>query len=267
MFHSNHDADTFDSPVQEKSTVEMFLVNPRNEDFVRGRADKPAREPAMSCMLLFLVPFVLAGVLVATWTVIQWRDWVVLSVSSATTTGYFTDRSTSESDDSTTYHASYRYVVDDYEYKRKEQVSYTLYSRAEVGGSTQVLYFTRDPNIATLDLAYNNTLRLFLTVFALFWNGFIGILFFGGIRGIILNKKLAKSGRVTFGQITALTSNYDSDNDYHIEIKYAFESPVSGNLIRDKYKFQDNSRKGQRLPGAGISVAILFSSDKTYRLL
>lgn len=267
MFHRNHAAEPSTSVDQGKFTNALFLVNPRNEAFAHGQADKPAPEPAVGCMLLFLVPFVLAGVLITGWTVVQWRDWVVLTNSGANTTGYFTDFSSSEGDDSTTYHASYRYVVDDYEYIHKEQISYDVYRRGEVGGSTQVLYFTGDPNIATLDLSGGNRLRVFLSIFMLCWDGFIGLLFLGNIHSIMTNNQLAKTGRVTFGQIVALRSHYDSDNDLQIEVDYTFNSPTSGKLIQAKHKFQDNSRKNQPLPKSGAAVAVLYAEDKIYRLL
>ena len=96
MYHSYHSIDKLDKP-----TGELFLVNPRNEAFAYGQVDRPARDATTGCALLFLVPFVLAGVLVASWTIVQWRDWVVLTYSGANVTGYITDRSISESDDPT----------------------------------------------------------------------------------------------------------------------------------------------------------------------
>ncbi|MBX3083636.1 MAG: DUF3592 domain-containing protein [Anaerolineae bacterium] len=266
MFDNYTSADGLAS-AHNPSSADVFLVNPRNDAFVTGRADKPARDAGTGCMMLFLLPFVVAGLVITTWTVLQWRDWLVLSLSGANTKGYFTDRSISEGDDSTSYFVNYRYVVDDREYTRKDQVSYATYEQAASDAPIQVLYFTGDPGIATLDLNYARDLRTFLTIFSLFWDGFVGLIFFGGVYSVITNRRLAQNGHVIFGEITHITSRYDSDNDYYIEVKYRFYSPFSGKYIDAKHKFQDNARKNVPLPKHGKAVAILYADDKSYRLL
>jgi len=267
MFDNYTTPDGLTAPIQNPSPTDVFLVNLHNHAFVTGRADKPARDASTGCMLLFLIPFVAAGIAITSWTFIQWRDWLVLSLSGANAKGYFTDRTISEGEDSTSYYVYYHFVVDDRDYTRKEQVSYATYEQAASDAPIQVLYFTGDPTIATLDLNYARDMRTFLTIFSLFWDGFVGLIFFGGIYTVITNKRLAQNGHVIFGEITHITSRYDSDNDYYIEVKYRFYSPYSGSYINAQHKFQDNARKNVPLPTRGKPVAILYADDKSYRLL
>jgi hypothetical protein len=267
MFDRSINAHGYYAPPPTQPVGELFLVNKRNDAFARGQVEKPAPEHGLGCMMVFLLPFVLAGVMVAGWAVTQWCEWALLSYSGATTTGSFVGREIKESDDSTSYYLSYGYIVDDHRFTRKDRVSYETYRQAGVDVPIQVLYYTSDPSLATVDLNYQTNDRTFATIFALFWNGFVGLMFFGGLSMLLRNIELARKGRVTFGEITHITSHYDGDNDYQIEVKYLFNSPTSGQVIHAKHKFQDNGRKGEQLPKAGAPIALLFADDKTYRML
>lgn len=117
-----------------------FFLEPEAERFVRGETD---RLPINGCNMLFLIPFVLSGLLILGLSVAQW---VCISYFSSSKWAYTegTDVSkdvVAESAGDTRFYVTFRFVVDDRVYAVEESVPQGIHDRATEGAVLRAYSF------------------------------------------------------------------------------------------------------------------------------
>ena len=133
-----------------QATGEYFYFEPAAERYVRGETSTlpTGRE---GCILLFLIPFVLAGLVILGLSVREWVRTIALMTESAETWGTLVDREKDDSGDSTNYYVTYRFVVDDRMYVIDESVGSGIFNSVDEGEPLRVRYALHNPNIASIE--------------------------------------------------------------------------------------------------------------------
>jgi hypothetical protein len=112
---------------------DSFLLDPDHGRFARGES-RWLVSRKHGCLVLFVIPFVFAGVLVLLFTVDLWLRLVRLSTDSAETSGQFLSKEVDSSGDSTTYYVTYRFVAGDRNYTIEEAVTESTYDATTTVG-------------------------------------------------------------------------------------------------------------------------------------
>jgi hypothetical protein len=244
---------------------DVFLLNPDNERYLNRRGKKPGG-PFTGCFVVFMIPFVFAGLFIIGWAINEWHEWQILSRSGVTTQGKVIDRRIETDDeDGDSYYVTYSFMYDDRTYTREQSVSHTVYRETERGGAVTVFYAPDHPNISRLGDSISPP--ILITLFVMLWNGLVSLFMFIAIAGARKARYLARHGQVIYGVITARRGYEDSDRDFHVEISYEFVSPQTASTIkmredRTRYDLDEDT-----LPPEGTPVAILYGSDKNFTLL
>ena len=77
---------------------ETFLFNPENEGLIMGQKKQPAVDSSLGCLALFMVPFVLAGLLILGLAVSEWVRLVRLTTDFAIVDGRLVSQEIDRSD-------------------------------------------------------------------------------------------------------------------------------------------------------------------------
>lgn len=258
-------ADPFDAaPARRDSAV----LNPKNRAFAAGQGQYQPLDSArgMGCLMLFFIPFIIAGIGVLAFAFVQWNNWWQLEQSGQVTRATVIDRWIStDSEDGDSYHVEYSYVVNDRAYEGQSSVNWERYNQLEPGVTVDVLYAATNPAITSLSIDNTPFLPIFLTVFAIFWNGIV--LFMVGLplhqRG--KQNRLRRDARPLPGTVIESKNWEDSDDDYTFRIRYEFRTP-GGKTLTGTEQRTDNSRRGQRLPQPGETVTVAYAGDDCYTL-
>jgi ribosomal protein L40E len=249
----------------------VFLFNLQNRKYVDGLASKPRFGSGEGCGILFLIPFVLAGVFVAVFALYQWSEYLQLTTSGIRTNAIVTGKEIDADEESTSYLIYFYYIArDDRRYEQSESVSSDEYNRLAVQDSVPVLYLPNTP--ATARLALDNgrlglpDMELFLAGFAVCWNGFIGLFVVAAVNGAQKAGKLARMGQRLDGEIDKIDHHLDSDDDLSLTVHYHFVNP-DGLGVRGKLSNIRNDLKNTRLPAPGTPVIVWYADDKTHTIL
>jgi hypothetical protein len=252
-----------------------FILNPQSAE--------PLRKLPMffrfaglenGCMTLFMLPFILAGICVTVFTVSEWWAVAQLNAGSAVVAGRVTDKktttNTSRNGTTTTYTVYYSFNVDDRMHTNNQSVSAELYNRLEVGGRVDIRYATSDVGISRVVGADGNSNALFLTVFAVLWNGFV-ILFLVKPRlknaSTLQDINQALISAVTLpGEVVRSSGFEDAKNNFEVTISYEFKNP-QGEVMRGQSSRVRNDLKRKGLPEVGTPVAVAYQDDLNYNML
>jgi hypothetical protein len=134
---------------------------------------------AGGCAILFLLAFIVPGIGSAIYSLVQWREVLVLSQSGVVTQASVFDRSQTESDDGTTYYLHYRFVADDHVYEDKDDVSQSAFYDSPLDGKVTIRYGRTDPTISQIGSETSLAAAIAVTIFAVIWNGFLVLIFVG----------------------------------------------------------------------------------------
>ena len=82
------------------------------------------------------------------------------------------------------------------------------------------------------------------------------------------NHLLVKEGKLVNGQVMiAKTSLEGEDNDFYLNLQYAFTSPMTGRLTTGTAKQPREDLKHKNLPASGMPLAFLYRNDEHHRPL
>jgi hypothetical protein len=243
---------------------DVFLLNPDNERYLSGRSKKPGG-PFTGCFVLFMIPFVFAGLFIIGWAINEWNDWRILSSSGVTTQGKVIDRRTETDEGSRDYYVTYRFSHNDTIYTREQSVSHKFYDNSWRDSSVTVLYSPDNPQTSRLGDSISPP--ILITLFVMLWNGLVSLFMFIAISEARKARYLARRGQVIYGVIASRRGYEDSDRDFHIEVNYEFVSPQTGGIMREQVDRTRYDLDEYTLPSAGTPVAVLYANDKNFTLL
>jgi hypothetical protein len=246
---------------------EYFFLEPEAERFVRGETD---RLPINGCMLLALIPFVLAGLLILTLSVAQLAQISYYRSSKwAETEGTYVGKDEiAGSNGSADYTVSFRFVVDDKVYVAEESVGQQIHDRAVDGDALRVYYRRGDPSVAsTRPISGRGGPPLGLICGNLFWWAIVLGLGYYVLKPVYKQRRLAQEGTLIRGEVIHSSSYKDSDNDFRLMAEIRFRSPQTGNWIHKKYRVTRNDLAGKPLPRPGTLVHVLYIDDRTFQAL
>jgi hypothetical protein len=244
----------------------VFFLHTGNDAFTRGERKKPVHYGGTGCMWLFMPMLVLLGISAAVFAVRESYSFVLLTTQRAETVGTYESRRTYADEGSFTYYVSYRYDVDGVTYLAEESVAGALYDSAPNGEPLRVYYAVGDPQVSSLGVP-EIWLPLFLTAFAIFWNGFLVFFIVSQLQQGRKRNELLRSGRILKGEVSEAKSYLDGDNDYCIVVKYRVQSPNTRGELEGKAEKMDNTLRGTPLPAVGTPVLVFYASDDNHELL
>lgn len=261
-------------------TNKPFLLNPDNRGVVEGSAvysPKGSGAASIGCLALFSIAGLLASCLFLSYIVADVREWWQLRLYGVETTGVVLGLRTI-SDEGTTYYVSYsfRHTPPDGDprtYSNEETVAAEVYERLEKGGPISVRYLPDSP-VVSRPASEVPQVPFGLLLMSGFWgcwsvlfNGIPLVVLFAIRKQQVRDQRLKKHGYVIIGEILAVRDHLDSDGDLQLTVEYRFQSPRSGQEIRDRDAQLRNYLKGQPLPSAGSPVALMYADDATYAVL
>jgi len=247
--------------------ADTFLLYPQHRDFVLGNSKKLASNNrfALGCMGAFFSIFVVVGICMLVMTLRDTYEWFLVMQQGMTTTGEYTDRRISNSDDSDAHYVTFQYTVVDTRYTTEQQVSEDVYRRAEVGGRVELVYARSNPQIAVVQ--GTNRPPIGFIIFSLVWNGFIGGIIYVLIKYSRKQRYLEENGRLIRGEVIKSSQSKDSDGDLILKVEYRFLVPGTYQRLTKTDRAERNDLRGQPLPAAGTPVIILYDNEKLFMLL
>lgn len=257
---------TFKPP--EPDPEKTFLLNP---DYYIVTGQKRNRIGVRTHHYLALLAIVISA-LAAYWATSQWiartrrsdeLNRVAVSIRARVIGKRFEDTGRTVSD---RYFVTYRFTVEGQDYEREVEIDGAGYERAQVDGEIIVKYLPGDPATSTLyerDIAPANT--DFLLIIAL-GPALITIpILFVTLLHTVRNMRYERRGRPIQGEVIASTGE-DIAGRYYVTIRYRFRTPGDKQREGKRVRVRDDLR-GQPLPKPGDPVAVLYVSDRMYRLL
>lgn len=248
-----------------------FLLVNRNRNFLIGKTNRPAGSSSHgACLLLLMAGFI--GLMLVFITVVlpNWNAVKELDSEGVEIAGVVLSRRVIEDDEgSDTYKLAYRYWVPQTEqwYSREVSVNWQTYRNHSEGNEIRVRYLPSDPETSSLvsDSAERESR---LTVAILSVIGLASIVITGLVVMELKNRedKLVSEGRVLRASVISSEWWEDSDDDYNIKIKYSFTTPSGKKIVKTVNKC-DNSLRNEPLPRYGDALAVLYRSDKHFRVL
>ncbi len=248
-----------------------FLLVNNNRNFLIGKTKRLAGSRGHgACMLLLAVLFI--GLMLAFVGIAlpNWNAMKDLDSSGIEATGIVSARRVIVDDEgSDTYKLTYRYWVPNTEewYSREVTIKQNTYHRHTEGTEIAIRYLPSDPANSTL--AGDSTERESRLMMAIL--SVVGLVVLA-ITGLVIMElknredKLVSEGRVLRGEVISAESWEDSDDDYNIKIKYRFATPTGKQIIKTVNKC-DNSLRKESLPRHGSALAIIYRTDKHFRVL
>lgn len=174
-------------------------------------------------------------------------------------------------DDGTCYHLVASYSVADKtgklrNYTRDDSVSedeYRRYTTAPV----KVIYLPDNPAVARLVLGeYNAFWPIALNIGSILLALLVGLGFlWGSWKALVKSVRLARYGQMLWGQLEEIKGEED-DGTYSIKVKYSFANPAGDTLTGKASQIRNDLKKAQ-LPWSGTPLVVLYTDDKTYKVL
>lgn len=253
------------------TTSTPFLLDERNRPFVQGDSARPVAltsEAPIIFVLLFCIPFVLAGLISVSFMGGAWLTWLSFSRDAQPATAIVTEKTTGYPSKSTIYYVAYRYSTPDgHAFTGKGQVSRKRYDSLSAGRQISVEYLANSP--ATSRLAGEDHLMkpLILTVFCLLWNGFIGTLVAWLARALRQARRLRAEGRLRPAEIIRYTTRRHGSKDrIVVRIVYRLVSPEGRAILGDARGIRNIYTCGPA-PTCPAPAAVLYIDAKTHALL
>ncbi|MCC7451225.1 MAG: DUF3592 domain-containing protein [Anaerolineae bacterium] len=279
MFHPNDftpDDVPQASPEPAAETIsihELFVLNPAHRDFVLGRS-RSLHAPLIlgmgGCGVLFITPFVLAGLIMLGLSVHKWSNTIRLNTGGVTVQGQIVSLDVDYDSDGNSYYATYRFSPLDtrQSYTHRESISGGYYGKLSEGERVNVTYLRADPTLSRLadDAGSSMTQNILLSVFTIVWNLLIFGLVIGSIMAYRRSKRLEREGRLIKGTVVSCKGSSDSDGDYTIKLKYRFCSPTGRDVSKQESHIR-NDLKGVLPPAPGTPVAVLYADDSCYQVI
>jgi hypothetical protein len=262
----------------------VFLLNPAHADYLNGKRDTlmpPANmNPALKYFLWISIVLYLAltvGGLI--WMGTALANWTALNQRGVTVTGNLTGRNTEQmtaldsptSDNDRLYYWTYSYTTQDGQMLEGEsQVTESAYNTYTANRAVEVVYLQNRPEVSyLLDGEAFSFPRVAVVAGGL--NGlmmlFVGLLSW---RGYAQDRRYRREGRIIEGRVTdpvLKTGESEGKPFATLYLNYAITSPETGEEI---HKIEVQSRNDMTiddLPSANDPVAVLYVSDRQFKLL
>jgi hypothetical protein len=263
--------------------TDLFVLHPANQPVARGLQPYRAAKSGgltLGIGLPLLLVFPLFGIflfaMIVPTTLRNWSEEQRLHNATQTTMGVIEDLEEDSDTNESSYFVTYRYQAplangETGSFQHKEPVSAELYQPLNRGAVVEVRYLAEDPSVARLsnNLNYSPIGTILILGFLLIWAAaFCGLPLYLAWRMIKAwrnEQRLSQGGCLIMGELTAFEGRLDSDDDYLIDLRYRFTSPL-GVLIEDAVTGIHNHLKGSVL-SVGTPVAIWYLDQQRYTLL
>lgn len=251
-------------------TDKPYIFNKRFKGYAEGTEPFPIPKNTdrseTGCAILFMVPFLIAGIIVGVLAVRAIYAFFLFQTEGEVTQGIVSSkRISTDSSGDDTYHVYYDFEVEGQSYEGHAQVNWDVYQATDQGLPFGVRYAGNHPNINDADENSVWFEPIFFTIFALFWNAFVGV-FIYGIMGSSGKDSADKPGTVVQGKIDGIRV-YQQNTETRVEVTYHFLSPASGRTIRTRWDGACPEMVGRKKPEPGEPIAVNFIDDKRSRPL
>lgn len=255
------------APVPENDEA-LFLVNPANRALLSGKSKRLTGSLGIGCGLLFMIPFLLAGILVIVMAFNEMSDYNELRAYGVITQGEYVSRRISTDDDGDdTYYVSFQYTYNDQSYTNEQRASWSTYDRFEKGARVNIEYVPHNPGISKIEGTNTASDFQFLLIFAGIWNVIVWpftLIMVINWRG---NRILVREGQFVRGELLAINGSLDSDDDFNVKVQYSFVAPDSGELLFKTENQTSNALKDKPLPPKGSPIMVLYRSAQHFKIL
>ncbi len=247
-----------------------YIFNKRFKGYALGKESYPVEKSSKGgetgCALLFLVPFILAGIVIAVLTVKTVYAFYLFQTEGEVTLGTVTEKhiSTDSSGDDS-YHVSYKFDLEGRSYSGSAQVNWDVYNEAQQGQQFEIRYAGNHPEINDANENSVYFEPIFFIIFTLFWNGFVGIFVWAILSGGGKDRA-DRPGTVVKGKIDGIRV-YQQSGDTRVEVTYHFLSPNSGRTIRTRWDGPCPDMVGRQKPEPGEAIAVNYIDEKRFRPL
>lgn len=243
---------------------EPVLLHTQNEDFIRGLTPHPASlntQNTTGCMILFLMPFVLAGFFMVGVTIKMLYDEILLNTRSEQVSGIVMSKR-EYYDEGIKHHIIYRFIVDGVPYYHSQQVNEAYYYTYEVNDAIPITYAPSDPLVSRIQGTSSGGLALFMLLFTTVWSLFVGVAFYSMVVGSWRENHLRKRGEIIIGELHQLDTYKDEGNVW-TKVTVGFTAPQTGQYIRGERKYIMTIKK----IAEGDPVAVIYQDYRTWEVL
>jgi hypothetical protein len=232
-------------------SAQTFLLNPQN-------GAVPPSRLGHYLIALFMLPFVVAGVYLASIAIAGGCMWFAFERTSIRAEAVVTKLWIEKGGDSDVHHVAYEYGLyptDDRTLQGGDTVSEDFYRQLMVGGQVTVRYLAGRPAVSSIS-GYDRWWSLLM--FAIMWNGSIAFVTVAVVKSRLRERRLRR-GRVLPGEVTGTNGSMDGE-DYHVTVEYRFLLP-DGRALRGKTTRIRNDLKQRSLPDSGTPVLVRYADS------
>lgn len=246
-----------------------YLVQPRNQAFVEGRASKPIGGgisiSGILLALLISVGIMAFGFFFASSAQESANFHANLNAVGIDGWGTVTNKIVDSDDDSTDYYLYFSYTVGPNQYNKREDVNRDVYNSYQVNQRIPIRYSDSNPNqvrvghgqVDAVNIANTGRIVGVIVLVAGIVIGVIGILWiFNSSERFRL---LVKDGTL----VTGTVSRWTEDSDGDVTLYFTFQTPEGE--IKTSHSFSGNSIKAEKQ--IGKTAYILYKSRRNYRLM
>lgn len=262
------------------NTIDLWLLDERNRDFVAGRTDRPASDKRPN-LLPVIVAILLVPLSLTVYTAYLWIDWAAFDAAAEPARARYTDRhcelpnglertgNDCLSLDRVQYFITYNYTVGDP--LRGEQRTHTQRVDRErylsAGGNRvfDVLYNEDNPSEVMYQSDHRRPIDLTLITLGAYVVAVVLILrYLAYMRG----PKQINYGTVIQGDVTHAEVAPAQNGGQQFVVQYRFRSPEGGKTIASTARKPVNPEAPYRPPPSpGQHVAVRYIDDRSYDLL
>jgi hypothetical protein len=235
-------------------STQPFLLNPKNHRVLEGR---PRGGTGDVLLILFMVPFVLAGIAMTLATAREIYLWTAFSQFGVDARGVVTRLWVEGAGEDQSFHVAYEYGLDPSDDRTNpgdDRIDETVFKHLEKGGPIAIRYLRTDPSSSTVS---GHGGWMFLAFFTLFWDAVTVFLCRGVVKGALRNQRLREGCHVP-GEVIDATSKDDSDGNLLLTIDYRFQSPDGRQLTGTASRIR-NDLKENALPQRGAALVVQYA--------
>jgi hypothetical protein len=240
-------------------TPGLFLANPENWPFVRGRVARIGNGILMVGSAFLLALF--AVVVIIVFMLIN-HQYFELHSSGVIATGFITNLEVNRGSRSTGYQVDYRYTVDDRSYTDRQSVHPEIFSHLSLHQSVEVRYLPRNPQFSQLHEAEDSPGMIIPFLFSAIFITPAVLLWMKDRH----NRYLSRAGTLILGELTNIEAKRGSKATPYIEVRYFFYNEHGIRLEGKHFQVRTDLSR-DTLPPSGTPVAVLYVDDSTYRLM
>ena len=241
-----------------------FLLDPNHASFAGGKRKRlPPGEDG--CLVLFMIPFLLAGILVTAVMVREVREFILLTTHYVETEASYVSRRVDDSGESTQFYVTFSFIAGGRVYTVEHTVRRIVYETVDDSPFT-ARYAVSDPRVASIE-APSAGRALGLAAFILAWDTAVVAIAGAGARRLYKRRSVAREGIWLEGEVVHAETEEDGDDNLVLELVTRFRSIDSGEWIETHDRQVRNDLKSGPLPAPGTPVHVLYRDDRSYLVL